>query len=179
MAYAACHLEACLRGVDNGRPRGPAPACRICPASRVIKPFVRPVCRGRPACRFLLEAEHVAPTHMAPWVRTRLPRGLRASSSRHLQRGSCLASRRCGLLILLCPSWGGAPTLWGPPARPWAGVVSALSRPPLGTEPGPPRGRPLPQAIEGPACLLDISEYSAWNVRFYFETLLSISSLRV
>ena len=168
-----------MRGVDNGRLRSPAPARRIRPASREIKPFVRPVCRGRPACCFLLEAERVVPTHMAQWVRTRFPRGLRASSSRHLQRGSCLALRRCALLLLPCPSWGGAPTLWGPPARPRAGVVSALSCPPLGTEPGPPRGRPLPQAIEGPACLLDISEYSAWNVRFYFETLLSISSLRV
>ena len=103
------------------RPHGPGPARRIHPASRMIKLFIRPVCGGRPACCLRLGAGCVAPACVAPWVHTRLPCGLRASSSGHLRRGSCLALR-CGLLMFLCPSWGGAPTLWGPPAQPWAGV---------------------------------------------------------
>lgn len=58
-----------------GRPRSPGPARRIRPASRVIKPFVRPVCGGWPACRLRLGAG-CTPTHVAPWVHTGPPRGL-------------------------------------------------------------------------------------------------------
>lgn len=73
-------------------------------ASCMIKLFVRPVCRGRPGCRFLVGAEHVRPpTPPRPrWPRGlawRLPRGLRASRSRHLQGGSCRVSRVLWLLI--------------------------------------------------------------------------------
>lgn len=78
--------------------RWPGQARGVHLASRMIKLFVGPVCRGRPGCRFLVGAEHVRPpTPPRPrWPRglaRRLPRGLRASCSRHLQDGSCRVSR--------------------------------------------------------------------------------------
>ena len=89
-------------------------------ASRMIKLFIGPVCRGRPGCRFLVGAEHVhAPPPPTPrWPRGfawRLPRALRASCSRHLQGGSCQVSRMLWLLIFPCLPWETRPPLWEPP----------------------------------------------------------------
>lgn len=115
-------------------------------ASRMIKLFVGPVCRGRPGCHFLVGAEHVrAPTPPRPrWPRglaRRLPRGLRASCSRHLQGGSCQVSRVLWLLIFLS-SLGDTPTPLGAPGpAPW-GRAWRVQCPALrcGTGPGAPTG---------------------------------------
>lgn len=101
-----------------------------------------------------------------------------ASSSGCLQGGGSPASR-C-LLVFPCPCRGETPLATTYLEQSCVCSAPAAGR---GSVPG------LLQAcwwgsghlcpIKGPICVLDISAYSAWSVWFYFETLLSGSSLRV